>query len=147
MKQILLLLLLSAPTLIFSKINPAPKSLINHHSSFITHQGPGLDAIKTALGAGNVDDLLKFIGESVEISISDKEQVYSKTQAGDALRSFFGQNKPKSFSQMHQGSSREKSDQYCIGSLATGGATWRVYIYLKTDTAQTQIREIRFDKE
>ena len=144
MKKFLLLLLLSAPTLIFSENNP---TIRNPKSEIRNPQGPGLDAIKTALGAGNVDELLKFIGESVEISISDKEQVYSKTQAGDALRSFFGQNKPKSFAQMHQGSSRENSDQYCIGNLATGGATWRVYIYLKTGTTQAQIREIRFDKE
>ena len=133
MKQLLFLFLLAtAPTLVFSKNTP---------------QGPGLDAIKTALGAGDVDAILKFVGESVEISISDKEQVYPKAKAGDALRSFFGQNKPKGFSQMHAGTSKESSDQYCIGSLSTGGANWRVYIYLKTGTSQTVIQELRFDKE
>lgn len=110
------------------------------------HQNAGIDAIKTALASGDVAGLSKFFGESVEISILDKEQIYTKGQAIDAVRAFFGQNKPKGFEQMHAGTSKGNDDQYCIGNLTTGGATYRVYLYLKMGSGQPTIQEIRFDK-
>lgn len=63
------------------------------------------------------------------------------------LRGFFNTNKPKSFSQVHRGTSRENSDQYCIGNLVTGAGNYRVYLYLKVAGSNVTVQEIRFDKE
>ncbi len=111
------------------------------------HQNPGLDAIKSALGSGDIDGLSRFFGESVEVSILESEQIFQKAQAVDAVRNFFSQNKPKSFAQMHSGKSKGNDDQYCIGSLTTANGTFRVYLYLKMGGGQPAIQEIRFDKE
>lgn len=106
-----------------------------------------LDAITSALNAGDVDALSKYFSSNVEISIQDKEQVYAKAKATEVVRTFFNTNKPKSFNQMHKGTSRENSDQYCIGNLNSANGNYRVYLYLKVTGNNLSIQEIRFDKE
>jgi hypothetical protein len=106
-----------------------------------------LEAITNALNAGDADALSKYFSSNVEISIQDKEQVYSKAKAVEVVRTFFNSNKPKSFSQVHKGVSRENSDQYCIGNLTSENGTYRVYLYLKVGGTNLSIQEIRFDKE
>ncbi len=132
MKRIFFLLLLALPSIVFSKN---------------AQTNPGLEAIKTALGSGDLAKLSQFFGTSVELSFAEDGQAYSKTSAEAALRKFFGENKPKGFSQMHTGTSRGSNDQYCIGNLTTEGTTFRVYIYLKEAGGQTKIQELRFDEE
>jgi hypothetical protein len=122
--------------------------LITPFTATYANQGnPGLEAISSALSNGDVDALSKYFADNVEISIQDVEQTYTKAKATDVLRSFFGSNKPKTFNQVHKGTSRENSDQYCIGNLAASSGTYRVYIYLKSAGNNVQIQEIRFDKE
>ncbi|MCC6282500.1 MAG: DUF4783 domain-containing protein [Saprospiraceae bacterium] len=115
------------------------------------HQGiqgnPSLDAITIALSAGDADGLSKYFADNVEISIQDKEQTYNKAKATEVVRSFFGSNQPKSFTQLHKGTSRENSDQYCIGNLVGTAGNYRVYLYLKVNGNTLSIQEIRFDKE
>lgn len=115
--------------------------------AFADQGNPGLDAISVALNTGDVETLSKYFADNVEISIQDKEQVYPKTKAGDVLRGFFDANKPKSFTQVHKGTSRESSDQYCIGNLSASTGSYRVYLYLKVSGANINIQEIRLDKE
>ena len=109
--------------------------------------GGSLESITSALNAGDADALSKYFAPSVEISIQDKEQVYPKTKATEVVRGFFNSNKPKSFSQMHKGVSRENSDQYCIGNLVSASGNYRVYLYLKVNGSNLTIQEMRFDKE
>ena len=112
------------------------------------HQGnPSLEAIATALSTGDVQALSKYFAETVEVSILEKEQVLNKAKATEVVRSFFESSKPKSFAQVHKGSSRENSDQYCIGNLSANSGNYRVYIYLKSGNNAVNIQEIRFDKE
>lgn len=112
------------------------------------HQGnPSLDAITVALSAGDADGLSKYFADNVEISIQDKEQTYNKMKATEIIRSFFGSNQPKSFTQVHKGTSRENSDQYCIGNMTSSTGNYRVYLYLKVTENNLSIQEIRFDKE
>ncbi|TNE48796.1 MAG: DUF4783 domain-containing protein [Bacteroidetes bacterium] len=111
------------------------------------YQGnPSLDAISKALSAGDADALSQYFADNVEISILDKEQLYPKAKAKEAVRAFFDANKPKSFSQVHQGTSRENSDQYCIGNMSASTGSYRVYLYLKVSGGSAVIQEIRFDK-
>lgn len=115
--------------------------------SFAYQGNPGLEAISIALNSGDVETLSKYFADNVEISIQDKEQVYPKAKAGEVLRTFFEANKPKSFSQVHKGTSRESSDQYCIGNLSAATGSYRVYLYLKVTGNAVNIQEIRMDKQ
>ncbi|MBL7780194.1 MAG: DUF4783 domain-containing protein [Saprospiraceae bacterium] len=115
--------------------------------AFANQGNPSLDAISIALGAGDAEGLSKYFADNVEISIQDKEQTYNKTKATEVIRNFFGSNQPKSFTQVHKGTSRENSDQYCIGNLTGTAGNYRVYLYLKVSGSTVSIQEIRFDKE
>lgn len=108
---------------------------------------PTMDAITTALGNGNVEMLSKYFADKVQISIQDKEQTYTKAQAVEAVRNFFNSAKPQSFSEVHKGTSRENSDQYCIGNLTAGNGAYRVYLYLKVNGNSVTIQEMRLDKQ
>ncbi|MFN0015768.1 MAG: DUF4783 domain-containing protein [Saprospiraceae bacterium] len=113
---------------------------------FAEQGNPTLDAIARALSSGDADALAQYLSEQVEVSILDKEQSCPKIKAANLIRSFFDANKPKAFSQVHQGTSRENSDQYCIGNLSATTGVYRVYLYLKVSGGTTTIQEIRFDK-
>ena len=114
---------------------------------FAKQGNPALEAISSALNSRDADALSKYFADNVEISIQDKEQVYAKAKAIDVVRSFFNTSKPKSFSQVHKGTSRENSDQYCIGNLTATSGNYRVYLYLKVSGDNLSIQEMRFDKE
>lgn len=129
MKNLLFVLFFLAPFALFS----AP---IN----------PGLDAISTALGTGDINTLAKCIGDQVEIALGDQEKKYTKSEALDVLRTFFANNKPQAFSTMHKGQSRENSDSYCIGKMSATSGTYRVSIYYKENADGVSIQKLRFDK-
>lgn len=114
---------------------------------FAKQGNPSLETIAAALNTGDVETLSKYFADNVEISIQDKEQVYRKGEATEVMRGFFNTSKPKGFSQVHKGTSRENSDQYCIGNLSASSGNYRVYLYLKVNGANMLIQEIRLDKE
>lgn len=115
--------------------------------AFANQGNPGLEIISTALNSGDVETLSKYFADNVEISIQDKEQIYPKAKATEVMRSFFETNKPKAFSIVHKGTSRENSDQYCIGTLSANTGSYRVYLYLKVSGSNITIQEIRMDKK
>lgn len=106
-----------------------------------------LSGITDAISKGDAAELSKYFDQSVEIALLDEEDVYNKTQAVTIVKDFFASNKPTSFSQVHQGTSKGQDSKYCIGNLTTTSATFRVYIYMKVVGQKYTIQELRFDKE
>lgn len=109
-------------------------------------EGTDIDAISGALSSGNADALGNFFDESVEVAVLDDEDIYSKAEAIAKVKKFFAQNPPSTFSQVHQGASKGKDSQYCIGNMTAGGKTFRVYVYLGNNGNKPLIQELRFDK-
>ena len=105
-----------------------------------------ISAITKAISDGNADALGQFLDNSVEIAVMDKEGTYSKADAVRVLRDFFAKNRPTSFSQVHQGTSKGQDSEYCIGNLTASTGTFRVYIYMKVAGGKHVIQELRFDK-
>jgi hypothetical protein len=108
-----------------------------------------MSTISRAISAGDVNTLEKFFDETVEIAILGDEDIFERAKATDLLKTFFSKNQPKTFSQVHQGSSKGSDSIYCIGNLATNTGLFRVYIYLhiQDDNGKYLIQELRFDKE
>ena len=104
-------------------------------------------AVTAAVGKGDLKAVSQFLDSNVEISLMDKEDIYSKEKATKILELFFSQNKPKSFKEVHKGTSRGNDSQYCIGNLSTSTKTFRVYIYMKSTGGKVAIKELRFDEE
>ena len=102
-----------------------------------------MDSISKALSKGDVETLSTYFDESVEVD----DDFYDKKEAKDVVKKFFAQNPPKSFSLIHQGTSKGEDSKYFIGNLNAGGSTYRVYVYMKLSGNQSRIQELRFDKE
>lgn len=109
--------------------------------------GASLTEITRAIGSGDITALSEYFDQTVEVAILDNEDVYSKAQAIEVVKKFFSQNKPASFSQVHNGASKGNEAEYCIGNLIAGGASFRVYIYVKVVNGEKRVQELRFDEE
>ena len=116
-------------------------------SSLTTTNDFSLASITKAMNTGDAEALGQYFDNSIELSVLDNEDIYNKAQAIQIVKDFFSLHQPKSFSQLHHGSSPASDSQYCIGNLVTSDSTYRVYIYMKMSAGKTVIQEIRFDKE
>lgn len=105
------------------------------------------DDISETIKSGDVSSLSGFFNSTIELTVGSQENTYSKAQAEQILRDFFSENKPSSFSIIHQGISKEGA-KYAIGSLVTAqGKTYRVYLYIKQVGGSFLVNELRFMPE
>ena len=105
------------------------------------------DDIANSIRSGDAHQLATFFGSSIDLTIMDQENVYSKAQAEFVLKDFFSKNHPKSFNIIHKGSSPEGT-QYAIGNLiSANGKTFRTSFYLKNNGGKYILQELRIENE
>ncbi len=112
----------------------------------LTDVMPDMTGITKALKTGNAEALSKYFGEDVELALIDDEDIYEKEEARDKLAKFFSSNPPKSFNQVHKGTSKGEDSHYVIGDLVANGDTFRVYIYLEETEDSYVIQELRIEE-
>jgi ribosome biogenesis GTPase A len=115
-------------------------------SSAAFSQAQETEAISQAFKAGNAKDLSKFFSNNIELKILNKEDVFSKTQAEIIVKDFFSKNPVKSYTAVHNGTSKAGA-QYTIGQLVTVNGTFRTYYFLKKYGDNLMIQELRFEPE
>ena len=109
-------------------------------SSFTTQSD--IDQVITALHQGDATGLSMYFDESVEITLPEKSDNYSKAQAIMILKDFFNNNGVKSFEVKHKG--EQGGDQFCIGTLQTKAGNYRTTVFMKMKSKSQFIKEIRF---
>ena len=102
-----------------------------------------IDDVIAAMKSGNAAQVAKFFDANVEITVPDKSNSYSKSQAELVLKDFFATNVVKSFDVIHKG--ENAGSQYCIGTLVTKGGTFRTTIFMKQKASQQLVQELRFE--
>ena len=107
---------------------------------------PISDNLATAFKTGNSDEIAKYFGTSVDLSIPNNEGVYSATQAKLILKTFFLKNKPTNFTVVHNGDSKNNS-HYSIGNLVTSKGTFRTYILYKEQDKKVTVLELKIESE
>lgn len=105
-----------------------------------------LDDVCRAIGGGNVSELSAIMDAEVELSILDREDLYTKAEAASALQDFFSNFTPTSFGKVHQGASKSNDAEYCIGTLTTNKGSFRVYIYVAKTASGVLLQELKFDR-
>ena len=103
----------------------------------------GIDDVISAVKSGNASQVAKFFDTNVEISMPDKSNSYSKSQAELVLKDFFATNSVKSFEIIHKG--ENAGSQYCIGTLQTKNGTYRTTIFMKQKADVQVLQELRFE--
>jgi hypothetical protein len=102
----------------------------------------GIEDVIGALKAGNATEVAKYIDESVELSLPDKSDNYSKAQAVMILKDFFNSTAVNGFQVKHKGDNN--GNQFCIGTLQTRSGDYRTTVFMKTKNERQSIKEIRF---
>ena len=115
--------------------------LITFLSSFVF--SVGIDDVISAMRSGNSGQVAKFFDNNVEISMPDKSNSYSKSQAELVLKDFFVNNPVKGFAVIHKG--ENAGSQYCIGTLQTRTGSYRTTIFMKQKGDGQVLQELRFE--
>ena len=115
--------------------------LVAFLSSFVPNVG--IDEVIAAMKTGNAGAVAKYFDNSVEISMPDKSNSYSKSQAELVLKDFFATNPVKSFEIIHKG--ENAGSQYCIGTLQTKNGAYRTTIFMKQKGDKQVLQELRFE--
>ena len=97
-----------------------------------------------ALKSGNSAEVSKYFDNTVEITLPEKSNSYSKSQAELVLHDFFANNGVKDFEVLHK--SDNAGSQYCIGNLQTNNGTFRTTIFMKQKGDKELVQELRFEK-
>lgn len=130
MKKYLLVTLLSCLTLFSCYAIPVPSEAFQ-------------DGITAALKSGSAKELSKFFNVNIDLSVLDKQDIYSKAQAELILKDFFTKNQPSNFTVLHQGG--KEGSKYLIGNLTTSGGTFRVTINIKNQDNAQVIHQLRIE--
>ena len=69
----------------------------------------------SAFKTGTAAKIAKYFNDNVDLSIDGKEDLYSKSQAEQILKTFFATNSSKDFKIVHKGKSGQ--NEYFIGEL------------------------------
>ncbi len=105
-----------------------------------------IDNVAALIRQGDVHALSAMFAPSVEISILNEENVYSKNQAELVLTKFFNENKPKSVKMLHRINS---NPNYYFGviTVSTDKGVFRIACTLKQTDKRFELIEIRIETE
>jgi len=105
------------------------------------------DEIGNAIRTGDAKQIANFFSSSIDLTILNQEDVYSKSHAEILIKDFFSKNPPKSFTVVHKGSSKEGT-LFAVGNLTTkDGKTYRTSFVLKSNQGKYLIQELRFENQ
>ena len=105
----------------------------------------GIDEVLNAVKTGNAAQVAKFFDNTIEISMPDKSNNFSKSQGEIVLKDFFNNNPVKGFDVIHKG--QNAGSQYCIGTLITTNGSFRTTIYMKEKENVQVLQELRFESK
>ena len=104
----------------------------------------GIDEVVNAMKTGNAAAVAAHFDNTVEITLPDKGNSYSKSQAEIVLKDFFATNPVKGFTVIHKG--QNAGYQYCIGTLVTKNGSFRTTIQMKQKKDHSHVvQELRFE--
>ncbi|MCF8302535.1 MAG: DUF4783 domain-containing protein [Bacteroidales bacterium] len=95
---------------------------------------------------GDHKQLAEYFTSTVDITLPDNENTYSKTQAEMIMKDFFNHEKPKAFNVNHRGNSNDGSI-YCIGTYKSEKNSFRTYLLIVQKEGKHRIQQIKFEKE
>ena len=101
-----------------------------------------IDEVVSAIRTGNASELAKYFDERVDISLPDKSDTYSKTQAAMIIRDFFNTKGVTGFEVKHKG--EQGGAQFCVGELRTKQGTYRTNLFMRNRGERQLLQEIRF---
>lgn len=101
-----------------------------------------IDAVAVAFRLGDVDQLSPYLDYRVDISLPEKSDTYSKSQAEMIIRDFFDNNGVRNFQVKQKGESG--GAEFCFGILQTRNGNYKTSLFMKHKGDKQFLQEIRF---
>jgi len=101
-----------------------------------------VDDVATAIRSGNISRLSVYLDNRVDISMPDKSDTYSKSQAEMIIRDFFNNNEVQNFRVKHKGES--SGSEFCVGILQTRNGDFQTTFFVKQKGDRQLLQELRF---
>ncbi|QNK61997.1 DUF4783 domain-containing protein [Pedobacter sp. PAMC26386] len=114
------------------------------HSGLV--QGDIVDSLSALFKSANSKEISKSFSPSVELTINEEEDVYTKAQAEQILRDFFTKNAPVNSAVVHL-INTNPNYRFGILSLTTKTGKFRVAITLKKTANTFFITELRVEPD
>ena len=105
-----------------------------------------IDRTAELLKNGNTHELAATFSSSIEMTILGEANVYSNTQAEQALADFFKRCQPHSAKVLHRITSNTHY-QYAVIILNTSNGTYRTCVSLKSVNGKFEVSEMRIEAE
>ncbi|MFD1551789.1 DUF4783 domain-containing protein [Putridiphycobacter roseus] len=99
--------------------------------------------ILSGFSNGNAKLLSNYFPSNLDVTITGKSNLYSKSQAVQVLSTFFSQNRVSSFSIIHEGQSN--GTKYFIGTYVSASKKFRVTVNVKSSGGSEQITSITIE--
>ncbi|MCK5537012.1 MAG: DUF4783 domain-containing protein [Bacteroidales bacterium] len=116
-------------------------------SGFVLPQRVPTD-LSEAIKNGNSAHLASFFSSSLELVISENDNIYeeicSKTQAEMIISNFFAKNRPTNFDILHEGSRGELV--YATGKLTTFSSSFNVTFLIRIKNGKEVINQLRIEQ-
>lgn len=106
-----------------------------------------VDEVAKGMGGGDVTKVAQYFDKVVDITVSDQQSTYSKSQAEMVLKNFFAKNKFKSFFLKHKGAAANNGTIFVIGDLSTVKGGFNIFIMFKQRDNAVMVQEIRIIEE
>jgi Domain of unknown function (DUF4783) len=103
-----------------------------------------IDAVTSAIRSGDVALLSPYLDYRVDISLRDKSDTYSKTQAEMVISDFFTTNGVRNFRITQK--TQNNGSLFCAGILVTNSGNYRTSLFLKQKGDREYVEEIRFQE-
>ena len=113
--------------------------------AMVVAQDP-LVTVSHLLRTGNAPELAKMFDETVEITVLNEEDTYSKAQAEEVIKDFFVKHRPMDFKLMHKGES-EGGSKYGIARFVTSNGTFRTAFYIRKKGSVYVIQKLEFGED
>jgi hypothetical protein len=103
-----------------------------------------IDDIVIALKAGNASNLSKYFDNRIDLSLPDKSDNYSRTQAEMIIKDFFSNQGVRNFELKHKG--EKAGSNYCVGILQTRSGNFRTTLFMKLKGDKQYLQDISFQQ-
>jgi hypothetical protein len=102
-----------------------------------------VEEILGAFKKGDAFKISRHFDTLVEITLRDKSNSYSRTQAEVVVKDFFTTNNVRSFTIIHRVNSN--NGEYCVGTLNTRLGEYRTTILFRNKGDRKLVQELRFE--
>jgi hypothetical protein len=115
--------------------------------SFSLHLSDITGEVSSALRQGNARELSKHFGNTIDLTVIGKQEMYSRAQAEQVLRGFFLKHPPRSFV-LKSKSNGNTANPYGIGTYtSTTAQNFRVYFLIRKIGNQSFIQQLSIENE